>query len=255
MTAQEEDGYVSAYLTHFVGGSKRQQEQQEQFDLLCKIIGEGQLLPGGRPEGAPGNLEIRLNKALSGNEAFIPDMVCFCDIPLNADILRIHTQKYSGFGLAFDKAWLAQERGVSPVFYLARGSCCTDHRFPNGHPRRLTTRERFFDLAGHDWQKGYAAGGLPPDAHARADNMFLWYVLSYCKFFDETLPDQDEHNFYMEREWRTIGAVAFSQTDIRCVVLPQSHQQEFEAKFPALRERVLPLKGSEASPPCRGNGS
>ena len=55
----------------------------------------------------------------------------------------------------------------------------------------------------------------------RSENMFFWYVLSYCKFFDEKLPVHDKDNYYMEREWRTIGKIDFCPRKIAKVILPQ----------------------------------
>lgn len=222
--SKEHGRYVSKYLTHFVGRDKK---DDEAFGLFCKIIKDGKILPGGLEENAAGNLHIRRDKALSSNELFTPEMVCFCDIPIDKGMLKIHTEKYSNFGLAFNKAWMAQQRGASPVFYLAKGSCCTDHRFPNGHPSRGTTREKFFDLAAHDWMVEQIARGLEPDKSPRSDNMFLWYVLGYCKFFDETLLQNDPENFYMEREWRTIGHVKFGLENIEKILLPGAFKDRF----------------------------
>ena len=247
---KEERGYVSKYLTHFVG---RRLKDEYAFQLLCKVIRDRKLLPGGSEEKWAGNVRIQLNKALSDNELFTPEMVCFCDIPLNKDKLKIHADKYSKFGLAFDKTWLAQKRGASPVFYLAKGSCCTDHRFPNRHPCRGTIRKAFFDLAAHDWMKQLLARGLSSEDRPRSDNMFLWYVLSYCKFFDETLPEKNADNYYMEREWRTIGQVTFEPENIAKILLPRKFEQEFLDAFSDarchgdLKKKVFVLDDSTGS--------
>src|SRR5580698_7898135 len=45
--------------------------------------------------------------------------VCFCDIPIGD--LYIHMEKYSGFGVAFEKRFLLG-KGASPVFYIANDS-------------------------------------------------------------------------------------------------------------------------------------
>ena len=227
---EEESGkYASQYLTHFVGKEK---DAETAFRILCKVIKDRRLLPGGSEENWAGNLSVSPNSPFSGNRLFNPGMVCFCDIPLTK-MLRIHTQKYSCFGLAFDKEWAAQHRGASPVFYLAEGSCLTDHRYPDGHPHRGTTRKEFFNLAAHDWLTDLASrGGIRAVAYlSRADNMLLWYVLSYCKFFDETLDGSHENNYYMEREWRTIGQVKFEPSDIARVVLPRGFEERFKDEF------------------------
>lgn len=43
------------------------------------------------------------------------DCLCFCDIPDSA--LSIHTQKYSKFGIGFDKTFVAKQ-GAHPVMYV-----------------------------------------------------------------------------------------------------------------------------------------
>jgi hypothetical protein len=254
MCDDREDGYVSKYLTHFVGGNKPdmpRKTEEESFDLLCKIIRDRKLLPRGSEENWAGNLEAVLGKALSSNEAFIPEMVCFCDIPLNNDMLMIHAKKFSAFGLAFDKAWLARNRGASPVFYLAQGSCCTDHRFPNGHPCRGTTRKAFFDLAAHDWLMELRSRNVGCEEFPRCDNMFLWYVLSYCKFFDEAKGKDDQDNYYLEREWRTIGQVPFDSDDIKKILLPARFKKRLLEEFP--RENGFEKKVRVMDSP-RGSG-
>ncbi len=128
----EERGYVSRFLTHFVGRGK---SPDEQYDLLLAIIRSGRLLPGGKEENAPGNVALNGAKPFSSDELFLPQVVCFCDIPLEEEMLQNHTQKYSRFGLAFDKKWLAKTWGVNPVLYVAieRFAPTTNTR---GHPNR-----------------------------------------------------------------------------------------------------------------------
>lgn len=223
-----DDVYVSKYLTHFVG--RELGDDNKAFALLCQIIRDGKLLPEGLENNKDGDIHIDLKKQLSSNDLFIPEMVCFCDIP--HEKLKNHTNKYSKFGLAFDKIWTAQHRGASPVFYLPEGSRCTDHRFPTDHDRRETTRKDFFDLAAHDWMVDLIARGQKPNELPRADNMFLWYFLCYCKFYDETLDKDHPKNYYMEREWRTIGKVDFKPKNIAKVLLPdEKYKQQFQDKF------------------------
>ena len=85
-----------------------------------------------------------------------------------------------------------------------------------------------------------AARGLKPDKLPRSENMFLWYVLSYCKFFDETLPQERLENFYMEREWRTIANVEFAPENIEKILLPEAFKEGFLADpaFSELSEKI-----------------
>jgi hypothetical protein len=240
-----ENGYVSEYLSHFVGRAK---PPNEQFETLCTIVKDGVLLPRGKEEYSRGNAVVRLDRLFSEEvEMFQPEIVCFCDIPLKLELLRLHARNYSRFGLAFEKKFLAK-RGANPVLYVARNSACTDHRFPEGHPLRQTTRRDFFDQGVHDWIVDTATRRLREDKNTGAwpkfDNLVFWYLLCYCKFFDEELSRDDPKNYYMEREWRTVGRVTFSRDDIKRVILPAEDkwQDVFKENFPDLGGRITALE-------------
>jgi len=233
----QETGYVSEYLTHFVG---RCLKEDEAFDLLCHIIKKRKLLPGGSEQNSRGNVKIQETDCFSSNKLLTPEMVCFCDIPHNKKMLLIHTKKYSQFGLAFEKKWLA-DKGANPVLYVAQGSKCTDHHFPNEHPLRCRIRKEFFDGVVGDWLNDLRSRGYDPAQWPRAENLFFWYLLCYCKFFDETLSEEDKDNFYMEREWRTIGEVIFCPKDIAKVILPQAYKCRFVDDFPDFAGRVYEI--------------
>lgn len=236
------------YLTHFVA---RGQEDQPAFEVLCKVLREGELrsraIQGDNPRG---NVKIQLDRPFSSNELLGPEMVCFCDIPLDDKMLKRHIVHYSSFGLAFRKKWLAQKRGANPVFYLAQGSVLTDHRFPEGHPLRKRTRKEFFDLGAGDWLNGFVHRGEGALHCPRNDNLFFWYFLCYCKFFDEALPADARENYYMEREWRTIGRVEFEPKDIAHVILPKKFETQFGTELSdlpgiqSLKDNLCPLSGT-----------
>lgn len=128
--------YVSEHLTHFVGRSKRTDE--ERFELLVQIFRSGVLLDpshvGQRypvftvvrrnnQTGEEDNLEylsrpsIRhdLKAKLTDHKLIEPEIVCFCDIPFQD--LKIHCSKYGRFGLAFEKSFLV-EQGAAAVSYV-----------------------------------------------------------------------------------------------------------------------------------------
>jgi hypothetical protein len=107
--------YVSPDLTHFVG---RGRTQEEQFALLKKLIRQGVLQARPHRHRKLHGLYIQakaINERLSSNLAYLGAIVCFCDIPV-AD-LYVDMDKYSRFGIAFRKDFLA-EAGVTPVRYI-----------------------------------------------------------------------------------------------------------------------------------------
>jgi hypothetical protein len=56
-------------------------------------------------------------------------------------------------------------------------------------------------------------------------------LLSHVKFFDHTLPDDDDENFYMEREWRTTQDVEFDLVDIQRIIIPTRFSERLRNAF------------------------
>jgi len=108
--------YTSNLLCHFVGRSK--ENDNERFDLLKNII-EGKTLIANlsEPEN-PQSYFQRGDNCKNVGEVFSKcDCVCFCDIPDHA--LSIHINKYSYFGLGFNKEFIAAQ-GARPVMYVPK---------------------------------------------------------------------------------------------------------------------------------------
>ena len=95
--------HVSNDLTHFVGA--RLKTRQEQYDLLKQILKTRKLRAFPGPIERPKHILKRDTDApLSSNRACEGPMVCFCDI---RSAIPLHMSKYSLFGLAFPKEFLA----------------------------------------------------------------------------------------------------------------------------------------------------
>lgn len=216
--------YVSDELTHFVG---RNQTQQEQYDLLVKILTTGWLRAGG--DEALGEEHYRLafqwGRKLSDSELFQPSMVCFCDIPL-AD-LGMHVQKYSRFGLAFSKKFLIA-KGAAPVFYI-----------PRGGPLFQKSRGDLLDRVGEEVSSSMTARTIEETQQKAKERdtalqRFLDHIVfSYLKPFDESKAEDHLENFYMEREWRTLTSVRFTLSDVRRVIIPESYGSRFRQNVPS----------------------
>lgn len=106
--------YTSNLLCHFVGRAKPNDE--ERFNLLLSIVKGCELLCN---INSPHNPQVTFfsdSQCEHLGEVFGRcDAVCFCDIPNEA--LAIHTNKYSHFGLGFEKTFIAQQ-GAHPVMYV-----------------------------------------------------------------------------------------------------------------------------------------
>jgi hypothetical protein len=64
-------------------------------------------------------------------------------------------------------------------------------------------------------------------------------LLSHLKFFDHKLFDDDEENFYMEREWRTTQDVNFDLVDIQRIIIPTRFSRRLRNAFEAYDGEVL----------------
>lgn len=232
--------YVSNELTHFVGRSLKTKE--EQYRLLTHILVSRELTI---PNSATGVIMGNPNANISENDMYWAVMVCFCDIPI-AD-LGLHMAKYSGFGLSFKKSLLVA-RGANPVFYIEKNSQVTR---PLGHSAtdaRISRAPAFDDLIKlyHDYFERQLASlrrrlDENPDS---SDDVWLWnkslivrafldrYVLSFLKFFDSTILDDDKDNFYMEREWRILDNLTFELSDVYRVILPSGYASRLRADVP-----------------------
>ena len=207
--------------------------------------------------------------SLADNRLLQFELVCFCDIPLSD--VGIHCAKYSYFGLAFRKEFLVSQ-GAGPVMYVPRAGQMTVRIF--GHEKgtddevfteeKSIPREYLYDgLMGRHNQLGLARyehlQRLAADATNRGDRdgtaaafqqlqtMLLYqtaieaFMFGFLKYFDPSLPEDHIDNYYMEREWRVAGQVAFSESDVARVIVPQDYAERARADLPHLASPVFEL--------------
>jgi hypothetical protein len=278
--------YVSSELTHFVG--RREPDDDARYSLLLRILRGGELVdprylvhrdtpifcfdvptPNGvRKENFYPDpyFEVRLNGPVLQNEFVAPEMVCFCDIPVQQ--LTVHTAKYSRFGLGFKKEFLIAQ-GANPVFYVARNAATPlalvsaglfsnffDGEFSSDCRAKFFERLKEFALAVADrdrerWQAdatSYKSGEHDPGVFRErlvTLNGFMLgtfaYVFGYLKTFDPSLKEDDADNYYMEREWRVLGRVTFQQDDITRVLLPPAYIDRLQDDEPSIRAELQRL--------------
>jgi len=245
--------YVSKELTHFVGRKLREITDKEQrldgqYKILRKIICDGCIsspphltkrLPEGMkyPQEYPPK-QINGKQKFSSGKMITPNPVCFCDIPLGD--LGIHINKYSPFGLSFKKSFLI-ERGANPVLYVEKDSAICYKKFLKDKQLDSTRIEYLDEMA-------YLFGEIcfplleftrtgnrvigPPLKECHTIAEFVLDLLCYIKLFDASKTDDDEENFYMEREWRTPYNVYFEIKDICRIILPNEFSKQFREDFP-----------------------
>ena len=216
--------YVSNELTHFVGRSLPDDEAR--YALLVKILRDGLLTsdPGSpaaqaRWEGVVGS-SYTPGAPFSEPGSYSIDCVCFCDIPVPD--LPVHMAKYSQFGLAFTKAFLITKAANAVSYWAANGLT------PGGggtwqayFNSQVANFHGLIDSLRADY----------PSVPAPRDNMdgrleglfgFVNFMLNYTKLFDASLPDSHPDSYYMEREWRLAGNIAFELQHVERVILPRA---------------------------------
>ncbi len=228
--------YISNELTHFVGKGTT---CEEQYQLLLKILKEGKLIHWRNElikiRGVPGTtMEFNPKAKVSENEMFNPGMICFCDIPIGD--LNIHIRKYSPFGLSFAKHFIVQHGG-SPVYYISGKTPIIHSMFANV----CNNKGELFDKIVPELYKHFANIGIPSRSETESSEVqqkvsFLSFlalhIFGYLKCFDHELQEDQEDNYYFEREWRIIGDLTFTISDIKRIFISQDYASRFSKDVP-----------------------
>ena len=242
--------YVSPELFHFVG-ARHPDDDEANFKILTQVINQGQIgnHPGGDGWGRT-RYSIKKPPSKFPDDLVVPDVTCFCDIPFEA--LPRHLATYGPFGISVLKPH-AIMHGCRPVIYWPTRH---DDRFGvtgttvledvwavydslTEHLAQVPEAERR-DLERH---LGSRLTSLPKAADA-LHGLFARELLSFLKFYDSELQDDDKNNFYMEREWRRLGNLKFKPQHVGCLVVPDHFVDRAIASFPQYASRVRPSPAS-----------
>jgi hypothetical protein len=223
--------YISRYLTHFTGRTLGSDD--ERYKCLSKILKDDWIscLPHDKAAQIGAGIQIRFKENISEsrNRMFVPDMVCFCDIPIGD--LHIHTEKYSRFGLAFDKEFIAS-RGGGPVYYFPIHAAPV---WPVGEDSTVK-RKHVLDRGTKDCYgllEELICDNNQWSAKAREVQSFLYTnIFAYMCCFDHGLADNHPDNYYLEREWRILGRLEFHMSNVRRILLPEKYARRFREDFP-----------------------
>jgi hypothetical protein len=252
--------YISNELTHLFG-KKQEEKGDTPYETLCAILSGGILSPHGKKGGFEFTVKGGPQIELSENTMYNPDMICFCDIPFSD--LGIHMHKYGGFGVSFPKNFIVCQGGT-PVFYIPKQAYVDSsltHNFLSSNKEEYFNklikpyRLLFFWLFIHCNQKNQFSSDeidLPTDDpdDPKTPKSFeeliekfpctpdtIWkfldfHLFSFLKFFDHRLPDNDENNYYFEREWRILGRLKFIIEDVCRIIIPRKYAESFRSDFP-----------------------
>ena len=255
--------YTSNNLCHFVGRSRNTDE--ERFKLLVTIIKGRKLISDlSNPNNPSSTFNVGYRCENVGEVFGKCDCICFCDIPNES--LEIHTQKYSKFGMGFEKKFIA-EKGAHPVMYVPQNYAIVERgdnneecvsstpKMPQDYfsyilstttyllpllemsavPERLHSNELDFtpwlSLVDGNVAKAFFDRKIHPLVFSILQGVAT--NMAYVKLYDVTLPDDHPDNYYMEREWRSLHKVEFELNDIKTIYLPnESYHDRFMIEFP-----------------------
>jgi Putative abortive phage resistance protein AbiGi, antitoxin len=250
--------YVSSELTHFAG---RGQTEEQQYNTLLSILKGGHLRGPGFQQHVH---HMNPYASVCANQMYVPSVVCFCDIPSGS--LEIHMNKYSRFGLSFEKAFLVG-RGANPVFYVVKESVVPPNAWPQSVPVArppqvqdpynhvvaqppVISRCDYFDVMVRILHSALTIemavmanqGQQALNAYVRLmdlNSFISLQVMAFVKFFDSSLAADHPDNYYMEREWRTLGDLQFALTDVVRVIVPKPYKARLMRDLPLLDAAVL----------------
>ncbi len=257
--------YISPELIHFVGRGLT--SDGDRYSLLCKILKSRELSAPPHSSLMYGNLIKDATKKFCSGQMFNPQVVCFCDIPINE--LSIHMSKYSQFGLSFPKQFLIR-KGANPVFYLAQNSQVPDfwgathkkEKIDEGLTRGIPWQDIYSSMSRSDYfdqlmpqydhfferLESILENTKTPESNAlqmqvRDLRHFIdRHILSFIKCFDDQKTFDDPANFYMEREWRIIDNVQFTLDDVSNIFLPQQYITLLHKDVPDYHGKVKPTE-------------
>ena len=238
--------YISPDLTHFVGRVLR--TDAERYAKFKRILRTRLLKAHPRLKGFRPAKRILLKDSgvgLSSNQACVLPVVCFCDIPL-CD-LPLHMTKYGGFGVAFERKFLA-DLGAVPVIYIPFRGRPASLPYEGYGRGRVASQAVCFDefwkvlnrietsLSKVDKQ----GADRPLSQDIRKMTTFLqMHVAANLKFFNHELADNDPDNFYLEREWRVGQDVHFELNNVMRILIPDRWHEQFRRDFASFDGEVV----------------
>ncbi len=233
--------YISSVLTHLVG--RKEKSDEKRYDVLIKILEEEWITywPHDPTQRTAKEIIIHHDKNICDgtNEMYVSSVVCFCDIPI--DKLDIHAKKYSRFGLAFDKDFIAS-CGGGPMYYVPINAAPA---WPDGNESNVKRRDVFnqrmrecanllsdMSCDDNEWS----------DRAKKVTSFLNANLFAYIRGFDHKLPGKHKNNYYFEREWRIIGNLHFRMNDVINILLPEEFADKFRKDFPELSGKLKILE-------------
>lgn len=222
MTEQQVDiaGFLQRFsaksLWHFTGYNKT---DDTACNILKNIINSQALKITDHPES------LIMPK---GSKRGIYAYSCLCDIPFKD--LKIHIIRYGRFGIAFKKIEAIKRGYFNPLMYVNK-----DHPLFNRAEQLLKRIDELTTVTSE---------------MKTTVNHFLGMLGIYIKrsdltvnisISDTTLDQQQNNNFYYEREWRSAFQWNFTKGDIEAIMVPKSHVDEFRQLLADIKYSEIPI--------------
>ncbi|MCU0651543.1 MAG: abortive infection system antitoxin AbiGi family protein [Candidatus Omnitrophica bacterium] len=197
--------FSAKVLWHFTGYNK---SSKDSFARLVSIAKEGLLKISDRsfPIKMP-NGEKRIGFPSS----------CVCDIPFKD--LRLHILRYGGFGIAFNKEKAILTGHFNPVLYINK-----NHIFFKHAEKILPELERLESSCGNSKQVLQEYLKMMGTYVKRCD-------LTSIIHLDPKIDEEQNNNFYYEREWRSAYDWNFIRGDVVTVMMPQDYIGLFQEEL------------------------
>lgn len=239
--------YTSDVLYHFVG-FKNPTEHETNFSTLLKILDDRVISHWPHDHFQTG---IRRTYDWEANvergELIVPEVTCYCDIPYEA--LPVHLRKYGCFGISFPRRFMVKN-GARPVTYVPLQS--RDRLAGWGSIYSLTmlrdwmrVRAGFYEQVVLPVEQNVMMRTLgvkpenPNDAILALDDFLTNDFFAFLKVFDSDLNEDTPENFYMEREWRKLGNLRFSASDVANVIVDRSYILRLAIERPNYSDKII----------------
>jgi hypothetical protein len=240
--ANYSNSYISNELFHFVG--RHEPTPDKQFELLLKILNQSYLRSTRQRDE---EMTLNVHEKIISGELTRVAAICFCDIPRQS--LKIHMNKYSQFGISFSKRYLSS-KGAKPVIYIPIKS---DIQGRGNRGEVIPERTRILLNALVEMRKSKNEINQALSSNPRLQNSVnaasnQWSFLAsefyyFIKMFDEDLEEDNDKNYYMEREWRLVNSpkrtiLNFTLDDINALIVPYNYYYRLLSEFGSLQNRI-----------------
>lgn len=152
-----------------------------------------------------------------------------CDIPFKD--LRIHTIRYGQYGIAFNKIHAIEKGQFNPVLYI--------------HKNQFLFK--YIEIAILPYIDSLAKMKNPfsqkLDEYLRILGTYLkpGNLTAELSIGEKNIDDQQENNFYFEREWRSAYPWKFNEEDIETIIVPKKDYNDIQGFLKQTKYEDLPI--------------